>query len=275
MDTPMMDFEDRVAVVTGGAGGIGTALSRALLAEGARVVVADLDQRRVEAVVAELREGNAPDAVVGFVGDAADEVGIGQLLDRARETHGPVELYFANAGVPGAGGLDSTEADWELALDVNVMAHVRAARLLVPEWLERGEGWFVSTASAAGLLTQIGSAPYSVSKHAAVAFSEWLAITYGAQGVTVSCLCPMGVATAMLEGGLVSDDDTHQLSARVVAAAGTVLAPDEVARATIDGVREGRFLILPHPEVREFIRRRGTDHDRWLTGMRRLQEGMR
>jgi NAD(P)-dependent dehydrogenase (short-subunit alcohol dehydrogenase family) len=151
-----------------------------------------------------------------------------------------------------------------------VNAHVLAARLLVPGWVERGGGYFVSTASAAGLLSQIGDAPYSVTKHAAVAFAEWLSLTYGDRGLRVSCLCPMGVNTAMLNAGLDLEDE-HGLGARVVAAAGRVLEPEDVAETVVQAIREERFLILPHPEVGEFLRRKGSDPDRWLAGMRRLQ----
>jgi NAD(P)-dependent dehydrogenase (short-subunit alcohol dehydrogenase family) len=151
-----------------------------------------------------------------------------------------------------------------------VNAHVLAARRLVPGWLERGEGYFVSTASAAGLLTQIGDVVYSVTKHAAVAFSEWLSITYGDRGLRVSCLCPMGVNTPLLNMGL-EMEDSHGLGARVVAAAGRVLEPEQVADEVVQAIREERFLILPHPEVAEFLRRKGDDPERWLAGMRRLQ----
>jgi NAD(P)-dependent dehydrogenase (short-subunit alcohol dehydrogenase family) len=151
-----------------------------------------------------------------------------------------------------------------------VRAHLLAARRLVPEWVERGEGYFLATASAAGLLTQIGSAPYSVTKHAAVAFAEWLSVTYGDRGVRVSCLCPMGVNTGMLQAGLALSGE-EGLGTRVVAAAGDVLEPDQVADAVIDALREERFLILPHPEVLDFFQRKGADYDRWLAGMRRLQ----
>ena len=159
-------------------------------------------------------------------------------------------------------------------MGVNFRAHLYAARRLVPQWVERGEGYFVATASAAGVLTQIGDAPYAVTKHAAVAFAEWLAITYGDLGVRVSCLCPMGVRTPLVEGGLAAEGDAA-LAARVVAAAGKLLEPEEVAGDVVEAIREERFLITPHPEVREFMRRKGDDHDRWLFGMRRLQAQVR
>jgi NAD(P)-dependent dehydrogenase (short-subunit alcohol dehydrogenase family) len=264
-----IEIANRVAVVTGGAGGIGSALARRLTAAGARVLVADLDDDRVNTVVEELRAG-ASDDVAGFVGDVASEPGVRALIERAESTLGPIDLFFANAGVPGHGGIEADDADWDLAIQVNVMAHVRAARLLVPGWLERGGGCFVATASAAGLLTQVGAAPYSVTKHAAVAHAEWLSVTYGDAGIQVACLCPMGVDTAMLNDGLGSEDQGQRRSARVVTSSGAVLSPDDVALATLEGVRAGRFLILPHPEVATFVQRKADDHERWLAGMRRL-----
>ena len=171
-------------------------------------------------------------------------------------------------GEPGIG--DSDEG-WQHAIDVNVLAHVRAARLLVPGWLARGSGYFVATASAAGPLTQIGGAPYSMTKHAAVAFSEWLSVTYGDRGIGVSCLCPMGVSTNMLNDGLDAADQASQLGATVVAHAGAVLEPDDLAQCVLDAVEQERFLVLPHPEVLGYFRRKASDYDRWLRGMRRLQ----
>ena len=194
------------------------------------------------------------------------------VLDLAVERFGPVDLYVANAGVGLGQGLESSEEDWSTSLDVNVMAHVRAARLLVPGWLERGRGYFLSTASAAGLLTQIGSPTYSVTKHAAVAFAEWLSVTYGTRGIAVSCLCPMGVNTAMLNGGADSDDPTARQGARAVTEAGGVLEPLDVADVVLDAIDDERFLVLPHPEVLEFYRRKASDYDRWLAGMRRYQD---
>jgi NAD(P)-dependent dehydrogenase (short-subunit alcohol dehydrogenase family) len=269
-----IDYDGRVAVVTGAAKGIGAALARELVERGARVLLTDLDADGVAATVDDLRQVR-PGRAEGLAGDAADEAMLRDLIGRAEAAFGPVDLFFANAGVPGPGEVDASEAAWDLALQVNVMAHVRAARLLVPGWLERGRGWFVATASAAGLLTQIGAAPYSVTKHAVVAFAEWLSITYGDRGLAVSCLCPMGVDTALLHAGTASEDPAHRQGARVVTSAGDVLEPADVARATLDGVAAGEFLILPHPEVREFFRRRATDHDRWLAGMRRLQADVR
>ncbi len=263
-----MEIEGRVAVVTGGGGGIGGAIARRLVAGGARVAVADLDGAAATAVAAAI-ERDAPGSALAVEADVTEEEAIGGLLDCAERELGPVDLFFANAGIGGGSGL-ATEQEWEATLAVNLMSHVRAARLLVPRWLERGEGYFVATASAAGLLTQIGLAPYAVTKHAAVGFAEWLAVTYGGRGIRASCLCPMGVDTAMLNSGLDQDGD-QGVGARVVADAGEVLQPDEVAEKVAGAVREETFLILPHPEVLDFYRRKGSDYDRWIGGMQRLQ----
>jgi NAD(P)-dependent dehydrogenase (short-subunit alcohol dehydrogenase family) len=266
-----MELSGKVAVVTGGASGIGRALARRFARDGARgIAVADLDADGAQAVAAEIGE-NAGKAAVGIGCDVSRPEQVEDLIDETEKAFGrPVDLFCANAGVGQGTGLDTPEDVWEQAFDVNVRAHVYAARLLVPGWLERGEGYFLSTASAAGLLTQIGSAPYSVTKHAAVAFAEWLAVTFGSRGIGVSCLCPMGVNTNMLNAGL-DMTDREGLGARVVAATGEVLEPEDVADAVVEGLREERFLILPHPEVLEFFRRKGSDYDRWIAGMQRLQ----
>lgn len=265
-----MELQDRVVVVTGGASGIGRALALRCATEGARgVVVADIDEVGAQRVADEIGERG-----VGCGCDVADDAQVGALIDRARDAFGPVDIFCANAGIATGQGLEAPDEAWDLITGVNVRAHVLAARRLVPEWVERGEGYFVSTASAAGLLNQIGDAPYAVTKAGAVAFAEWLAITYGDEGVRVSCLCPMGVRTPLLEGGLEMEGD-EGVGARVVAAAGRLLEPDDVAAEVIDAIRAERFLILPHPEVGEFMRRKGDDHDRWLLGMRRLQAHVR
>jgi NAD(P)-dependent dehydrogenase (short-subunit alcohol dehydrogenase family) len=261
-----MELADKVAVVTGAASGIGRGLAIRFAAEGARgVVVADLNADGAADVASQLG-----DRAIGVGCDVSDDEQVGQLIGVATQAFGPIDLFFANAGVGGGVGLDTSDEDWELAFGVNIKAHIYAARRLVPEWVQRGEGYFASTASAAGLLSQIGSGPYSVTKHAAVAFAEWLSITYGDQGVRVSCLCPMGVNTNMLNMGLDSPGE-EGLGTRVVAATGNVLEPEDVARVVVEALREERFLILPHPEVLEFYRRKGSDYDRWLRGMRRLQ----
>ncbi|WP_280346367.1 SDR family oxidoreductase [Nocardia neocaledoniensis] len=264
-----MEIAGKVAIVTGAGAGIGAALARRLVDGGARVVVADLDADSAAKVAGEL-------GAVAVGGDVADEAVIASLIETAEREYGPVDLYFANAGIGGGPGLDSTEDQWSAAIDVNVMAHVRAARLLVPGWVERGSGYFVTTASAAGLLTQIGSAPYSVTKHAAVGFAEWLSMTYGDQGVRVSCLCPMGVDTRLLSGDLIPDaPQAAALAIKAVTTAGKVLSPEEVADTVVAAMAAEHFLILPHPEVLEMYRHKGADYDRWLSGMRRFQAMLR
>jgi NAD(P)-dependent dehydrogenase (short-subunit alcohol dehydrogenase family) len=249
-----MELRDKVVVITGGASGIGAALAAAAGREGAAaVVVGDLDGAGAEAVAADV-------GGLGVQADVATVEGNEALLAAAGR---PVDVFFANAGVGAGEDLGSPEA-WERSWGVNVQAHVHAARLLLPGWLERGGGWFVSTASAAGLLAQIGSAPYSVTKHAAVAFAEWLSITYGERGVGVSCLCPMAVETPLLR--------TDARTERVVRAAGATLQPDDVAEVVVQALRDERFLILPHAEVAQFERFRTADREKWLAGMRRLQE---
>src|SRR4051794_22704935 len=236
-------------------------------AEGAKgVVVLDLDGDGAAAVADEI----GSDAALGLACDVGSEGNVRSLLERASETFGPVDVFCANAGIGTGQGLDAPDEVWEAILNVNVRAHIIAARLLVPGWVERGEGYFVATASAAGVLSQIGDAPYSVTKHAAVAFAEWLSITYGDRGVRVSCLCPMGVKTPLVMGGLAMEGP-EGLGARVVAASGNLLEPDDVAGDVVDAMREERFLILPHPEVLKFMQNKTGDYERWLAGMRRIQ----
>lgn len=261
-----MELSGKVAVVTGGASGIGRAMARRFAAAGARgVVVADLDENGASAVAVEIG-----DVAIGVGCDVTSDEATDALIARAEEKFGPIDLFCANAGIGSGTGLDTPDDLWRATYAVNVHAHVLAARRLVPKWLERGEGYFLSTASAAGLLSQIGDAPYSVTKHAAVAFAEWLSLTYGDRGVRVSCLCPMGVNTALLQGGL-DQAGSEGLGARIVAASGRILEPEDVADMVVDAIGDERFLILPHPEVGEFLRRKGADTERWLAGMRRLQ----
>ncbi|MEV6822914.1 SDR family oxidoreductase [Nocardiopsis dassonvillei] len=250
-----MDLTDTGAVVTGAGNGIGAAIARRLAGAGARVVVNDLDAGAAEAVAAEI-------GGVAVPGDAASEAGVTALVAEAGAHLGGIDLYVANAGVGVGGGPEAPEADWDLAWQVNVMAHVRAARELVPGWLERGQGRFLTTVSAAGLLTMLGSAPYSVTKHAALAFGEWMSATYGDRGITVQCVCPMGVRTNLLE----SSGDTGRAILSPEA-----ITPEEVADAVMVGLADGRFLILPHPQVADHYAARADDTDRWLAGMRRLQ----
>src|SRR3954452_18345177 len=248
-----MDVAGKVVVITGGASGIGRALAYRFADDGAKgVVVADLDQEGATEVATDL------DNAIAVGCDVADPRHADVLISAAEQSFGPVDLFCANAGV--AVGIDmATPAEWDLAFGVNVRAHITAAERLLPGWLERGSGYFLTTASAAGIASQIGSAPYAVTKHAAVAFAEWLSITYGARGVGVSCLCPMGVNTAMTQG----QDD---LGFRVVAASAPMLEPEAVAATVIDALRDERFLILPHPEVLECFQRKAADYDRWLAG---------
>src|SRR4051794_30585256 len=243
------------AVVTGAGSGIGEALARRLAADGAQVVVNDLDPTAAARVAASI--GALPAA-----GDAASQDGVGALLAKTRAELGGVDLFCANAGVGTAGGPEAPDGAWELAWQVNVLAHVRAARLLLPEWLERGHGHFLATVSAAGLLTMPGAAPYSVTKHAALAFAEWLSITYGDRGIRVQALCPQGVRTPMLAA-----------SGEVgwVVLEPTAIEPEQVADVTVDALESGPFLVLPHREVAQYYAGRAADPDAWLAGMRRIQ----
>ena len=260
-----MQLSDKVAVVTGGASGIGRALCLRFAQEGARaVVVADQNEAGAEAVAAEVAGAGSRSAAVRV--DVAAEAEVSALVQRTENEFGPIDLFCSNAGIGGGGGIEAPTAEWQQVWDVNVMAHVFAARAVVPFMVARGEGYLLHTASAAGLLAQIGNAPYSVTKHAVVALAEWLSITYGDTGVRVSCLCPQGVRTPMLLGGLEQVD----AGASAVLAAGGMLEPEQVADAVVAGLADERFLILPHPEVAEYLRRKATDPDRWLRGMRRL-----
>lgn len=247
---------DAVVVITGGASGIGLALARRFAAEGARVVViADLDGARAQAAAAGLPGAGHR----GLALDVTDAKAVGAAVALVEAEIGAIGLWCSNAGVVTGRDL-GTDADWALAWDVHVMAHVYAARAVLPRMVARGRGHFMITASAAGLLTEMDHAPYTVTKHGSVAIAEWLAIRHGDSGVTFSCLCPQGVNTPML-AGVPSDSSTL--------AAGETLEPDEVADAVMDALAEGRFLILPHPRVADYTRHRAADPDRWLAGMRR------
>lgn len=265
-----MDLNGKVAVVTGGAHGIGRAMALRFAREGAAgVVIADLDGDDAARVAEEIGERG-----LGVRCDVARDDENEALIRQAEEAFGPVDLFCANAGVAiGTDPLETTEAEWDLAFGVNTRAHVYAAKHLLPGWLERGTGYWLGTASAAGLLTQIGSAPYALTKHAAVAFAEWMSVTYGDQGIRASCLCPMGVNTALFRGGA-EDIEDAPMPTQVVAAAGNVLEPDDVADVVMDALGEERFLVLPHPEVLTFFQRKSSDYDRWLAGMRRLQRAV-
>jgi NAD(P)-dependent dehydrogenase (short-subunit alcohol dehydrogenase family) len=251
-----MQLADKHVVVTGGGNGIGRALCRRFAAEGARaVVVADLDGDGAKAVAEEIG-GTAVRVDVS----AEDEVS--SLVENAIDANGPIDLFCANAGIITNGGLDDANEVWDRIIGVNLLAHVYAARALIPGWVARGEGYLLHTASAAGLLTGIGQLPYSVTKHGVVALAEWLSITYGDAGVKVSCLCPQGVRTNMLLSG--GEDDSNFLLPGSK-------SPEEVADVVVQGLADEHFLILPHPEVAEYFQRKAGDYDRWLRGMRRMQ----
>lgn len=261
----------QTAVVTGGGHGIGRAICRRLRSEGLDVVVADIDVAAADKVAAELD-------TVAFGIDVGDEQQVINLIDSVENDTGPIDLFVSNAGVgygdgaSGAasaeGGLKPVDDRWESCWRINVMAHVYAARALVPRMVNRGGGYFVNIASAAGLLCQIGDAAYSATKHAAVAFAESLAITHGDQGIHVSVVCPQAVATRMIgieddakavDGGFGGNDVDG------------ILPPEVIAECIIDGIRHKRFLILPHPRVAEYVRRKASDHDRWISGMQRFR----
>ncbi|HEY0518552.1 MAG TPA: SDR family oxidoreductase [Ilumatobacteraceae bacterium] len=261
-----MELDGRHVVVTGAANGIGRALARRFHAEGASVVASDRDAEALASVVEQL-ERDRPGSAVAVTADVGTEAGNRDLVAAAEDAFGAIDLFFANAGVAVGTDLTTPESEWDLAFNVNVHAHRWAAKYLLPGWLARGEGYFCATASAAGLLSQIGSAPYSLTKHAAVAFAEWISITYGDRGVRVSCLCPQGVNTNMLNGG----PTTSAGAGDVVRASGVVLEPEDVAEVAVGVIRAETFLILPHPEVLTYLQRKTGDHDRWLAGMRKLQ----
>ncbi|MFE9769064.1 SDR family oxidoreductase [Streptomyces sp. NPDC005808] len=243
--------QDAGVIVTGAGGGIGAALARRFAAEGARVVVNDLDAVKAKTVADEIGGIAVPGDASTIMAEARDALG------------GTVDVYCANAGV-GSGGTEAApEQVWALAWDVNVMAHVRAAHELLPAWLERGSGRFVSTVSAAGLLTMIGAAPYAVTKHGAYAFAEWLSLTYRHRGLKVHAICPQGVRTDMLAATGSAGDLVLQP---------TAIEPEAVADALFAGMREDRFLILPHPEVAEYYQVRAANPDRWLTNMNHIQQ---
>jgi NAD(P)-dependent dehydrogenase (short-subunit alcohol dehydrogenase family) len=255
----LMELADRNVVITGAGSGIGRALARRIAAERPRsIVVADIDRQSAETVAHEIG-GHAVQT------DVSREHEIRELVERARDAGGPIDLFCSNAGVPGpGGGPEAPDDEWQHTWEVNVMAHVWAARAVLPEMVARGDGYLLSTASAAGLLTQVSALAYSATKHAAVAVAEWLAINYGDAGVKVSCLCPQGVRTRMLDTAL------EDPIGAVPLLAGGLLDPEDVAEAVIAGIRDERFLILPHEEVASHMALKGTQPDRWLRGMRRL-----
>jgi NAD(P)-dependent dehydrogenase (short-subunit alcohol dehydrogenase family) len=243
-------------VVTGAGGGIGRAIARRLAAEGARVVVNDLDPEAAAAVADEIKGFAVP-------GDAGTGPGVADLIAAARDHLGEIDIYCSNAGTGAMTGPEAPDDVWQRVWEVNTLAHVRASRALLPHWLARGRGTFVVTASAAGLLTMLGDAPYSVTKHAAEAYAEWLAATYAHRGLTVHCVCPQGVRTQMLA-------DSGRAGAIVLM--DNAIEPEQVADALVAAMTEGRFLVLPHPEVKDYYALRAANPDKWLRGMSRLQQ---
>lgn len=250
-----MELRDKVVVITGGASGIGAALARRFSREQPRaLVLADLDLLAATNVA---EETNA----VALEVDVARPEDNDRLVDEVEEFFGPIDLFCANAGIGLVGDEQTPPEDWDRMWQVNVMSHIHAARRLIPLWKARGAGYFLATVSAAGLLTNLKAAQYSVTKHAALAFAEWMAITYGDRGIKVSCLCPMGVKTPFL-------DSATEFQALLSADA---LDPETVADEVVAGLASERFLILPHPEVERFFQNKANDYDRWLEGMRKLQ----
>lgn len=250
----------KVVVVTGAARGIGRALAERFVSEGARAVVAvDIDEDAVRSAAAEI-------GCMARCADVASERQVRHVVEAVEAACGPIDLFCSNAGISHPGGPEVADQDLERVLDVNYRSHLYAARHLVPRMLERGGGYLLNTASAAGVLTQIGSLAYAVSKHAAVALAEWLAVTYGDDGLRVSVICPQGVRTRLLLGERGERDNFLTPGA---------IEPSEVADAVIEGLDREQFLILPHPEVAEYMRRKAVDRDRWLKGMRRLQARVR
>ncbi|MDW5325308.1 SDR family oxidoreductase [Plantactinospora sp. KLBMP9567] len=257
-ESPGFVLPGAAVVVTGAGSGIGAALATRFAAEGARVLVNDLDADAARAVAARIGGGVFP-------ADMADPAAVAALVRYARNRFGRIDLFCANAGVPGTGGLDAADQTWEHAWRVNTMSQVYAARELLPDWLAAGRGRLLVTASAAGLLTLLGAAPYSVTKHAAVAFAEWLRASYAHRGIVVQALCPQGVRTPMLERG--------EGPGAAMLAAGAV-TPEQVAELVVAALADDRFLVLPHPEVATYYTRRAADPDRWLHGMNRVQRDL-
>lgn len=268
---PQMIADANIAVVTGGGHGIGQALCRRLARDSIKVVVADLDVEAAQAVAAEI-DGVAINVDVG------DEESMTAMINNVEDTVGPIDVFFSNAGVVfGDGKTGSASPDgvlapvddrWDISWRVNVMAHVYAARVLVPLMTQRGGGYLVSTASAAGLLSSIGDAAYSVTKHAAVGFAEALAIRHGDEGIKVSMVCPQAVATRMLDLAVGPGAEENVFGG---ADLDGIMTPEQVADCIVDGVANGQFLIAPHPEVLGYFQRKAGDYDRWISGMRRFR----
>ena len=253
-----MKIRDKIIVVTGAASGIGKALCERFKAEGARAIVAvDLNE-------AGARETAQALGAIAMVADVSSEADVQRVIERTESEIGPIDLFCSNAGIGAGSDLGAPNGEWQRSWEVNVMSHVYAARHLVERMVERGGGYFLNTASAAGLLNQIGGAAYGVTKHAAVGFGEWLAITHGHEGIKVSMLCPQAVRTAMTAG-----DDS---AAKSAASGDGMMEPEELADVVVEQLRAESFLILPHPEVLEYMRRKTGDYDRWIGGMNRLKQ---
>ena len=258
-DSEPVDVRERVVVVTGAAKGIGRAIARAAVSSGARaVIIADLDSEGADAAAREI--GGTPIAC-----DVSREEDVRMLVERVEADHGRIDIFCSNAGIAVGGGPDAPTDQWQRIWDVNVMSHVFVARHVLPGMLARHEGYIVGTVSAAGLLNHLFAAPYGVTKAAALSFFEWLSIAHGDDGIRVSCLCPQGVKTDMLAA-------ERRLGLEFLSA--NALEPDAVAGAVMQGIADERFLILPHPEVAEYYRRKAGDYDRWIKGMRRLRAGI-
>ena len=249
-----MELKNKVVVITGGSGGIGRAMAKAFLAEGAKaVMLADLNEAAVTAAAKEI-------GCDGMACDVTQEAQVQALVKRTEDKYGPIDLFCSNAGASGRGVLtDAANEIWQRQWDLHVMSHLYAARAVLPSMIARGSGYLLNTASAAGLLAALGSGPYSVTKAAAVKLAEFLSITHGDDGIKVSVLCPQGVNTAMAPRSL-GDGQTDG-----------IIEPEQLARTVVETLREERFYVLPHPEVGEYVRRKGEDVDRWLGGMRRLR----
>lgn len=263
-----MDIVDRVAVITGAGSGIGRALAVRLIDKGARhVVCTDLDENNAKETAQII--GQKASAMVLDVGD---ESAIEALVDQVEAEVGGIDLFVSNAGYGQGGGLELSTDDWKRMMNVHTWSHLAAARAVIPRMISRGGGYLLSTASAAGLLTQINSGPYAVSKHAAVAFAEWLAINYAEQGIGVSVLCPQAVRTNILGPATKSGRTNSGRTNSGQASQDGVLEPEVVADECIDAIMNGRFLVLPHPEVATYFQRKVGDYDRWLNGMRRFKD---
>ena len=253
-----MQLKDKIIVITGAASGIGRAMAQRFAAEGAKLIVcADRDEAGAKATAGGI-------GGVAFKVDVAQEADIQHLIETVERDHGPIDLFCSNAGIGVGGGAEASNVEWQRIWDINVMAHVWAARHLVPRMAARGGGYLMNTASAAGLLSQIGSAPYAVTKHAAVGLAEWLAITHGDQGIKVSVLCPQAVRTAMTAG-----------NPEGVASIDGMMEPEELAEVCVRSIEKEEFLILPHPQVLEYMRNKTNDYGRWIGGMRKLNRRFR